>query len=394
MSTRILFLTLLVSAKLGAQAGVSAESVVFERARHSVFVIETESGYGSGFLVDAGGLIVTNDHVIRSTPYLAVGVTPERKYPAVVIARDVQRDLAFIRVHPEAVAGCAPLPFSASAAGIAGQRVLAVGSALTDDGALLTAGVISRVTPETIIADLNVNAGSSGGPLLNLDGQVLGITTFYLRAPTGPGLAGVVRAHVVQSLLSMLRPWRLEEPPAFRALPVASTRPYPAASLAPRAEAIRSLSDYGARVGPVRIDVLTPPSVFYESHQVQILASQDRDYVWRSRVGRIEAIVGIRADSDGGDLRFMRLLRGGVEVEPIVPGRYCGPGSAERPTHSRCRGLYQFPPEAFAPGAPLELHLSIQDRPTRPIVWKLPDALVRRVWADFEPWREAAPWPN
>ena len=393
MSTKILLLTLLLNAKLvGAQTGVSAETVVFERARHSVFVIETESGYGSGFLVDGGGLIVTNDHVIRNTRYLAVGVTPERKYPAVVVMRDVQRDVALIRVHSQAVAGCTPLPFSGSAAAVVGQRVLAVGSALTDDGALLTAGVISRVTPETIITDLNVNAGSSGGPLLNLDGGVLGITTFYLRAPTGPGLAGVVRAPVVQSLLSTLRPWRVEDSPELRRLPVASPRAYPAASLAQRAKSIRSLSDYGTRVGPLHVDVLTPPVVFYESHQAQIRASQDMDYVWRSRVGRIEAIVGIRVNSDGSD--FMRLLRGGVEVEPIVPGRFCESGSADRPAHSRCRALYQFPPEAFAPGAQLELHLSMPERPGRPYVWKLPDALVRRVWADFEPWRQAASRPN
>ena len=120
MSTKSLLLTLLLSAKLvGAQTGVSAETIVFERARHSVFVIETESGYGSGFLVDGGGLIVTNDHVIRNTRYLAVGVTPERKYPAVVVMRDVQRDVALIRVHPQAVAGCTPLPFSGSAAAVA-----------------------------------------------------------------------------------------------------------------------------------------------------------------------------------------------------------------------------------------------------------------------------------
>ena len=76
----------------GHQPAARTESEVFERARRSVFVVETESGHGSGFLVDVRGLIITNDHVVGRASYLAVGVNPSRKYPAVVVARDPSRD--------------------------------------------------------------------------------------------------------------------------------------------------------------------------------------------------------------------------------------------------------------------------------------------------------------
>ena len=73
----------------------------------------------------------------------------------------------------------------------------------------------------------------------------------------------------------------------------------------------------------------------------------------------------------------MRLLRNGVEVVPIVPGRFCAASSG-------CFGLYQYEPAAFAPGGKLELHV-YSDGVAKPQVWKIPAALVRRVWSDFAP---------
>jgi len=132
------------------------EGELLERARGSVFVVETESGHGSGFLVDAGGLIVTNDHVVRNTEYLAIAVEPRRKYPAVVVARDQLRDVAILRIHPRALKGLQPLKFIEPQAPVRiGERVLAIGAALTDDASVLTVGMVSRVAAETIVADFS-----------------------------------------------------------------------------------------------------------------------------------------------------------------------------------------------------------------------------------------------
>ena len=415
------------------------DSQIFERARRSVFVVETESGHGSGFLVDARGLIITNDHVLGRGPYLAVGVTPERKYPAVIVARDLSRDLALIRIHPQAVEGLEPLRFNDAAAAVTvGERVLAIGSALSQAGAVLTTGIVSRLEADTIIADLNVNAGSSGGPLLNLNGEVVGLCTFFVKAPAGPGLAGVVRAHAARAFVAKAAASLTPESPLFEALPVASPIPYPADALHERAGNVRSLAPYGATVRRMRIDVLTPPVAYFEAHQREILQAQtyaevqgratqthaDRNgYTWKSYAGQVEAIIGIRAVPDvvdlagsemneapafppatsstverqgmrfTSDVREIRLFRNGVEVVPIVPGRFCrnAPDAAQRQP-AGCFGLSQYLPSAFEPGAELELRVYSDDE-TKPRVWKIPSTVIKRVWEDFGPWRAVAACP-
>ncbi len=373
------------------RAGVTTEGEIFARTRRSVFVVETEAGHGSGFLVDSRGFVLTNDHVLGSSPYVAIGVDISHKYPAAVIARNGARDIALIRVHPDAVKGVLPLRFADAdaAPAVVGDRVLAIGSALVDEGSVLTTGVVSRVTPDVILADLNVNPGNSGGPLLNLDGEVVGINTFHAKATAGPGLAGIVRARIAEPMLAAIKDPDIREPPPYVQLPVASAIPYPAAALLERAGAIRNPSAYGYQLGAVRIDVLTPPLAYFEAQGAALPKAGDEGhaYDWRSHVGSVEAIVGIRATfARGYPFREMRLFRDGVEVVPIVPGRICEQGRPADRQQPRCVGLYQYVPEVFAPGATLELRVFTDTAPARGHAWTLPKALVRRIWSDFEPW--------
>ena len=416
------------SGQQSPRTGAHTESEIFERARHSVFVVETESGHGSGFLVDVRGLVITNHHVLGRMPYLAVGVGPDRKYPAVVVARDPLRDLALIRIHPRAVEGLQPLRFIDLAADVSvGERVLAIGSALSQAGSALTTGIVSRLEADTIIADLNVNAGSSGGPLLNLRGEVIGLCTFFRKAAAGPGLAGIVRAHVARPFVAMAAASLALDSPPFEVLPVASAIPYPADALRERAGSIGSLAGYGTTIRGMRIDVLTPPAAYFEAHQAEIRqvrkskargsAPEGRSsYAWQAYTGQVEAIIGIRAvpdviglpafgpDEEPGigrastdignrnvrftsDVREMRLFRDGIEVVPIVPGRFCRDGADAAPRQpAGCFGLYQYLPSAFEPGAALELRVYSDAAPTKPRIWKIPSELILRVWSDFKPW--------
>jgi hypothetical protein len=390
----------------GQPAARGSEGEVFEAARRSVFLVETESGHGSGFLVDASGLILTNHHVIAETLYLAVAVDPGRKYPAVVVVTDPLRDLAVIRVNPAAVEGVPPLRLTDETAGIkVGERVLAIGSALTGAGSLLTIGIVSRVTADTVIADLNVNPGSSGGPLLSLSGQVIGICTFHLKAATGPGLAGVMRAHVALGAVAKAAASLAQPPPLAEALPVASPIPYPSGPLLERAAVVDSLSNYGTTTGGTRIHVLTPPAVYFEAHEAEIRKLREHSgeagrnmYAWQAQTGGVEAIVGIRVvpehPRDGSVVR-LRLFRNGVEVAPIVPGRFCGPTGRDprQPRPENCLALYQYAPEEFAPGFELELFVYLEGERAKRRRWKIPAALVRRVWQDFAPWRISSACP-
>jgi hypothetical protein len=374
----------------GTPPGGTTEGEIFARTRRSVFVVETEAGHGSGFLVDDRGFVLTNDHVLGTSSYVAIGVDINHKYPAAVIARDAARDVALIRVHPTAVTGVLPLRLAhADTTPRIGDHVLAIGSALVNEGSVLTTGVVGRVTPDTILADLTVNPGNSGGPLLNLNGEVLGINTFYSKATAGPGLAGIVRIGIAESMLAAIKDSDTREPPPYAQLPVASASPYPAAALRERAAAIRNSSAYGGQLGGVRIDVLTPPLAYFEAREAALrkTGGEGHAYDWKSQVGGVEAIVGIRATfARGYPFKGMRLLRDGVEVVPIVPGRICEPGGAADRQPPRCIGLYQYRPEVFAPGATLELRVFTDSAPVKGRSWKLPAALLRRIWSDFEPW--------
>ena len=319
-----------------------------------------------------------------------------------------------------------------------GERVVAIGSALSQAGSVLTTGIVSRLEADTLIADLNVNSGSSGGPLLNLNGEVVGLCTFFVKAPAGPGLAGIVRAHVARPILAAAAASLTLESPPFEALPVPSPIPYPADALREKAAGIRSPGAYGTTVRGMRIDALTPPIVLFEAHQTEIRQAQQNAeargrgapgepfrnrYAWQAYTGHVEAIIGVRAVPDvidladneideevevrrttpsaigrrvrfTGDVRKIQLLRNGVEVVPIVPGRFCRNAADASPRQpAGCFGLYQYAPSAFAPGAELELRVHSEDAPTRPRVWKIPASVVSRVWADFAPWLAVAACP-
>jgi hypothetical protein len=90
--------------------------------------------------------------------------------------------------------------------------------------------------------------------------------------------------------------------------------------------------------------------------------------------------------------REMKLFRGGEEMRSIVPGRVCRwflEGSWDRIDDATCFGLYQYRPEAFEPGPPLELHVPTEDRPSEPTVAILKPELLKRIWSDFTPYFSA-----
>lgn len=150
-----------------------------------------EVGGGTGFVVSEDGLVLTNRHVVADTAadYTVVLNTGE-KVPAQVIARDTVLDLAIVRVEKR---GLPTVPFGDSDALRAGQAVIAIGNALGEFRNTVSVGVISglarqvtagdHITGQTevldhvIQTDAAINFGNSGGPLLNLRGEVVGINT-------------------------------------------------------------------------------------------------------------------------------------------------------------------------------------------------------------------------
>lgn len=152
---------------------------------------QQEVGQGSGFLVSADGMVVTNKHVVAEddVEYTVFTNTGE-SYPAEVLARDPLQDVAFLQIESEESFPFIELGNSDSLQ--IGQTVIAIGNALGEFRNTVSMGVISGLgrtitasdgagfveTIEDVIqTDAAINRGNSGGPLLNLSGQVIGINT-------------------------------------------------------------------------------------------------------------------------------------------------------------------------------------------------------------------------
>lgn len=172
------------------------ELTIYKKCKDGVVTVEADFGQGSGFVIDKSGLILTNQHVVNGTHWVAVRFKPGVRVEASVVAQDKDADVAVIRVNPAAYKDMAVIPLAHPAAGeplaVEGEKVVAIGSPLHQEN-VITSGIVSKVENGVLICDVNVNHGNSGGPLINMAGEAIGITTF-LDSPTnnGPGISGVV----------------------------------------------------------------------------------------------------------------------------------------------------------------------------------------------------------
>jgi serine protease Do len=168
-------------------------------------------GFGSGFIVDPKGVILTNYHVVGGAQQVEVQLKDGRKFSSRDIHGDLKTDLAIVRIKT-----ASPLPYlelGDSDAMEIGDRVLAVGAPFGLTGSV-TSGIISgkgrnvnvNMYEDFLQTDAAINPGNSGGPLVNLAGQVIGINS-VIKSRTG-GFQGVGLAiasnlakNIMQSLL-------------------------------------------------------------------------------------------------------------------------------------------------------------------------------------------------
>jgi putative serine protease PepD len=175
--------------KQAHDATVNISSTVYRRDFFFNMYPAKESG--SGFLVNDDGLIVTNFHVISGGQKIQVTMADQARYEATVLHRDQANDLALVKIAPKKK--MRPLRLGDSDKLQVGQKVLAIGNPFGLAGTLTT-GVISsmgrdirdegnRVLEGMVQTDAAINPGNSGGPLLDSQGNVIGVNT----AIYGPG---------------------------------------------------------------------------------------------------------------------------------------------------------------------------------------------------------------
>jgi len=166
---------------------------------------------GSGFIIDASGIVITNNHVIAEADEITVILTDDTRLEAEIIGRDAKTDIAVLKVKSDK-----PLPFvefGSSRDARVGDWVLAIGNPFGLGGSV-TAGIISarsRVInagpyDNFIQTDASINRGNSGGPLFDLDGKVIGINTAIF-SPTGGsvGIGFSIPSDMASRVISQLR---------------------------------------------------------------------------------------------------------------------------------------------------------------------------------------------
>lgn len=152
---------------------------VYEKVTPSVVVIDADItdgiSSGTGVIIDKSGIILTSSHVIENTKDIDITLYNNEKYKAKLIAvMGENNDLALLKIEPKKALQTIKLGDSKKVK--VGQKVLAIGNPFGFNGTLTT-GIISRIDYERnkIQTDAAINPGSSGGPLVNMDGEVIGI---------------------------------------------------------------------------------------------------------------------------------------------------------------------------------------------------------------------------
>jgi S1-C subfamily serine protease len=174
-------------------SGVTPWPTIYNQLKDSVVLIQTDLGLGSGFVYDRQGHIVTNHHVIEDAETIQVTFLDGNITSATVEGMDIYSDLAVIKVDPKATT-LNPVVLGSSSDLNVGEPVAAMGNpfGLSDT---LTVGIVSSlqrtldatggyVIIDIIQIDAAVNPGNSGGPLVNIKGQVVGVNS-AIQSETG-----------------------------------------------------------------------------------------------------------------------------------------------------------------------------------------------------------------
>lgn len=166
---------------------------------------------GSGFVIDASGIVITNNHVIADADEITVNFTDGTKLVAELVGTDKKTDIAVLRVKP-----AKPLTFVSlgdSRKARIGDWVMAIGNPF-GLGGTVTLGIVSAINRDIrsgpydnfIQTDASINKGNSGGPLFNMDGEVIGINTAIISPSGGSiGIGFSTPSYLATNVISQLR---------------------------------------------------------------------------------------------------------------------------------------------------------------------------------------------
>ena len=180
-----------------------------------------QSSLGSGVIVDASGVIVTNFHVVQGADELRVVLADRREYEATILLTDERTDLAVLKVDTDEPLPI--LPFDMAGESEVGDLVLAIGNPF-GVGQTVTSGIVSALArtdvgesdfASFIQTDAAINPGNSGGALVDMDGELIGVNTMiFSRSGGSNGIGFAIPVEMVRRVVDsalteseLIRPW-------------------------------------------------------------------------------------------------------------------------------------------------------------------------------------------
>jgi S1-C subfamily serine protease len=413
----------------------------FAKYRSGVFTV-IGAARGTGFLVDSAGLVVTNAHLVVGAEDVRVQIDSATKVYATPVVTDADKDIAVLAINMRHCGACAVLPLfdsSKSAAPAAGDRVLALGSPL-NQLSVMSIGIISSASASAIMSDAGVNWLNTGGPLVNLDGFVIGLNSTketqlaLADVGAGPRVASSVPAGQVADAVQRARnalPSLGAQAPSDSLLPVLPTDPFPKAPI----DAVSALADldlhlYRTGDGPFRVLIMTPQIMAWRQVQADKALADRKQHdprkaaQWR-RIDPIEGwrdwhdylddrraviIVNVMPDGaafpfydadklrnfDAGNFKSMVITRDGVPIIPVEEVRIPAVLNVDEMRASGrqipMQGIYVYRIRDFAPravGTTATYVIRIVDAAQggKPVSIPVQPATIEQLWKDFTPYR-------
>ena len=417
------------------------ERDIFARYKSGVFTV-FGAARGTGFLVDSAGLVVTNAHLVTGAEDIRVQIDSATKVYATPVVTDADKDIAVLAINMSRCGACAVLPLfdsSKSAAPAAGDRVLALGSPL-NRLSVLSIGIISSASASAVMSDAGVNWLNTGGPLVNLDGFVIGLNSTretqlaLADVGAGPRVASSVPAAQVADAVQRARnalPSLAAHAPGDSLLPVLPADPFPKAPI----DAVSALADLDLHVyrtgdGPFRVLVMTPQIMAWRQVQADKALADRKQHdprkaaQWR-RIDPIEGwrdwrdylddrraviIVNVMPDGaafpfydadklrtfDAGNFKSMVITRDGVPIVPVEEVRIPAVLNVDEMRASGrqipMQGIYVYRIRDFAPravGTTATYVMRIVDAAQGGKAVSIPvqPAMIEQLWKDFTPYR-------
>jgi S1-C subfamily serine protease len=271
--------------------------------QNSVLSIWSPTAHGSGFLIDARGLIATNQRLVGKATMLEVQLSATEKVAARVLSKDPDRNVAILWIDPKAVAPAHPVKLAYADAGpppADRDRVFAISTPMHDEKSL-SSGTVSRVNTHTILSDIRIDEDSLGGPLFNAAGGVIAITSPDDDTSSARSSAfRAVRIDEARSVIADAETKMLKsEAPNGAPLPVEPPRPSDDEALKEAAKRrTGSLAPYTVKAADFDVSLITPVLVYGTRHQVESVSGRERERGGRNAA---EMQASLRAVQDFGN---------------------------------------------------------------------------------------------